>query len=369
MKLESTLRKEGIEVLKPFDTLTVNIIAKRISDKLCRAFPEHGFLECDLFSQFSRLNMYSAKMPDSLTGAKYFYKNHSIYFNADFSLEHCISFATHECLHYLQEQLDSRGNLIRLGLYDLNSDCGIAINEAAVQLMTVEACHESVSSAKYYGLDLKTASPTYYPLECVLVKQIAYFTGTYPLYHSTLYGDDIFKNTFIALSDSQTYEYVEKNLDHMLWLESELERAITALQVKDNTINRNKRINQNIDTIKKQISDLFLATQDKIFSHCFSNEFSRIKNLEDVKEFQKRLYNFKDLIGTNSSYEFYNEFYRRSMEKLEEKKTYIEEHGQFDMEKELTKDITVISNAKGAFTLWRRIVARLSFSKSREELL
>ena len=218
-------------------------------------------------------------------------------------------------------------------------------------------------------MNFQTESPTYYPLECVLVKQIAYFIGTYPLYHSALYGDDIFQNTFMAYSDSKTFYFVQNNLDHMLWLESELDFAISAFQEEDNSSSKSKKIYKNIEAIKKQICNLFLTTQNKILSHCFSNEFSRIKTLDDIKEFQIRLYNFKNIIGTNDSYEFYNEFYRRSMEKLEEKKAYLEAHGQFDLEKELTKDITVISNAKGAFSLWRRIVARLRFSKSREELL
>lgn len=57
------------------------------------------------------------------------------------------------------------------------------------------------------------------------------------------------------------------------------------------------------------------------------------------------------------------------MEALEKKKEYLETHGQFDFLDELTKDITVVSNAKSAFTLWRRIVARLKIGKARDELL
>ena len=55
----------------------------------------------------------------------------------------------------------------------------------------------SQDSVKYYDMEFKTDSPNYYPIECDLVKQMTYFTGTYPLYHSTLYSNDIFKNTFI----------------------------------------------------------------------------------------------------------------------------------------------------------------------------
>lgn len=287
MKSETTLRREGIEVIKPFDTLKVNIIAKRIADRLCAAFPEHGFVLDELFATLARLNMYSAKMPDSLAGAKYFYKTQSIYFNADFPLENCLSFATHECIHHLQEILDHKGNLIRLGLYDLKSDSGMAFNEATVQLMTAEANHESMVDVKYYGLDMKTVSPTYYPLECVLMRQIAYFTGTYPLYHSALYGDDLFQNTFCAYSDRKTFYWVQKKLDEMLWLESELDHAITFLQTAELSIAKSKQVYHDIENIKKKISNLFIEVQNKIIAVCFSTEFARIKNLERCKRISK----------------------------------------------------------------------------------
>ena len=90
---------------------------------------------------------------------------------------------------------------------------GIGLNEAAVQLMTCEGLKNYYEDVKYYNLNLKTISPTYYPLECAILSQVCYFTGTYPLYHSTLYGDDIFKNTFITLSDNTTFYKVKNNLD------------------------------------------------------------------------------------------------------------------------------------------------------------
>ena len=308
-------------------------------------------------------------MPDNLAGAKYFYKTRSIYFNADFPLESCITFATHECLHHLQEILDNNGNLVKLGLYDLKTDSGMALNEACVQLMTAESFNEPQVEVKYYDLNMKTASPVYYPLECVLAKQIAYFTGTYPLYHSTLFGDDIFKNTFVYMSDEKTFYFVINSLDKLLWLESELDHAITALQEEENSISKSKKIYKNVENIKKQITQLFLKTQNRIISYFFSNEFARIKTLENVKDFQRRLYEFKELIGSNSSYEFYNEFYRRSMDALEKKKAYIESHGELGLQEELSTAVTVVGSAKGAFSLWRRILARIRIGRARDELL
>ena len=58
MSIQSTLRKEGIEVIQKLDTLRVNSIASKISSTLCSTFPEHGFLSNDLFIEICNLNMY-----------------------------------------------------------------------------------------------------------------------------------------------------------------------------------------------------------------------------------------------------------------------------------------------------------------------
>ena len=62
----------------------------------------------------------------------------------------------------------------------------MAINKAAVQLMAEKANNNMPDKVKYYDLSLDTTSPNYYPLQCVLVNELAYFTGSYALFHSTL---------------------------------------------------------------------------------------------------------------------------------------------------------------------------------------
>lgn len=120
MSIQSTLRKEGIDVIQELDTLRVNSIANKIANTLCSTFPEHGFSSHDLFIEICNLNMYLAHFKDNSIGAKYFYKNKSIYFNANFDLENINMFSFHECIHYLQEVYHTNGKLSRLGLYELS---------------------------------------------------------------------------------------------------------------------------------------------------------------------------------------------------------------------------------------------------------
>lgn len=107
MSINSDLKKEGIEVVSKLDTLKVNSIAKTIAEKLALAFSEYDFKTDELFKKLSRLNMYTAKVPNGLSEANYFYKNTSIYYNEKIDLNDIYKYALHECIHYLQERKNS----------------------------------------------------------------------------------------------------------------------------------------------------------------------------------------------------------------------------------------------------------------------
>ena len=141
---------------------------------------------------------------------------------------------------------------------------------------------------------------------------MTYFTGTYPLYHSTLYSNDVFKNTFIAKSNTKAYIQIEKNFDLILEYESRLSEETYKLSVSSEelkNLDKIKRINAKIDALKKIIFETTLETQNLIIVNCFNNELNSIKTLEDVKNFQYNLYNFKHVLITTNNYNFFNDFY------------------------------------------------------------
>ena len=181
MSINSILKKEGIIVLKSLGTLEINKIASKIADILCSNFPEHNLNKSDLFISISRLNMYIAKMPKDQAKAKYFYNNNSIYFSEDMDLDDLNTLAIHECIHFLQELKDKRGKVTRLGLYKVSrKSTGMGINEAAVQLMASKATKAPLDNVLYYNMNISTESPDYYPIETAIMREITYFTGTYP---------------------------------------------------------------------------------------------------------------------------------------------------------------------------------------------
>lgn len=364
MNINSTLKKEGINIIGSLDALDINHIANTISTTMAEVFPEHHISQSDLFIDIARLNMYTAEMPNDMAIAKYFYKNNSIYFspNTDFSGLNTIVF--HECIHYMQELKNQNGKLLRMGLYDLETTTptGMALNEAAVQHMASVATGANIDTVKYYNMELSTESPDYYPLQTALLNEMIYFTGTYPLYHSTLYSNDVFKNTFIAKSNAKTYYEICKNFDLIMEYEARLSKEIYKLSIASEdfkNLNKIKRINSKIDDYKRIILEKTLETQNKIIVECFNTELSYVKTLEDAKDFQNKLYNFKHVLINSYKYNFFNEFYIDMMNKLEEKKEYISKYGNITSLDNVSTELANVESKTYGFQFFKTLFDKL----------
>lgn len=362
MNISSALKKEGIKVVGKLNTLEINKIASTISESIANSFPEHSINQSDLFISIARLNMYIAEMPADMAMAKYFYKNNSIYFSKDMNLDDLNTLAVHECLHFMQELKNKHGKLIRFGLYDLKSGNGMAINEAAVQHMASIATKTKTDSVKYYNMNITTESPDFYPLQTALLNEMIYFTGSYPLYHSTFYSNDVFKNTFIAKSSKRAYDDIEKNFDLIFEYETMLSNERHKLEIyADNLSNTEQinKINTKIDNLKNIILEKTIETQNIILLSCFDKEFSNIKSLDDIKEFRTRLYNFKDVLITTKDYNFYNEFYIEMTNKLEERREFIAKYGTILTTESLTTELASVQENTYGFKFFKTLFSKL----------
>lgn len=352
MKIDLLLKNEGIEVVRELSKSEVSTIAKDVAIKLCLAFPEHNLNRLDLFNALSGIKMYYANLPKDFSGAKYILDNNSIYFNSSLHFENIPSTAMHECIHFIQHYNITQN----FGL--VNSSKDTALNEAAVQLMASEANMHPEVEVKYFDICLKTISPDFYPLECSLLNQIASFTGTYPLYNSVLFSNDIFKNTFITKFNKKVYSNIVKRLNSILNLENEINCYMEEMvnETKKKSIeNLNKLINYK----KQKIMAVFFQTQNYIMRTCFNYDFNTIRTLEDIHNFKNKLYEYKNIIGYNEDYLYYNDFYRSMMNLLVVKKEQIKTSGEVNLLSNKSTSLILIDTRKNklAFikTFFRKI--------------
>ena len=326
MNINSVLKKENIINIEPLSRLEINKIAKTVTNKICDTFPEQNLSRSNLFISLARINMYKADMPYESSSAKFFYRNDSIYFKKNVDIENIDTLSIHECIHFIQTVKDNHGNLIKMGLYNPRSflDFGLGLNEAAVQTLASMCSNSEATDVKYYNMDFNTISQDYYPLECSLLNIVLFFTGTYPLIHSTLFSDDVFKNAFIAKSNVETFYAFQNNLNLILDTENELAMLTYTLQTaNENNIKKINKLNTKIEKIKNQIIDLTNATQNLVIKNCFLNELNYVYTLADAKALQEKLYDFKSFLIQNESNDFYNKFYCEVMSELDVKRSQI----------------------------------------------
>lgn len=360
MSIDSILKNEGIKIIGKLNTLEINRIANNISEKITESFPEHNIDKQDLYDSISKLDMYIAEMPNDMAMAKYFYKNNSIYFSKDMNLEDLNTLAIHESLHFIQEVKNKRGKLLRLGLYNMQGTAnnGMALNEAAVQHMASIATNSQLDHVKYYNMELSTESPDFYPIQTALLNEMIYFTGTYPLYHSTLYSDDIFKNTFIAKTSAKTYSEIEYNFDLICEYETKLSTEIYKFSLfteQFKSIKKVKNIKDKIDNLKKIIFEKTLETQNIIILNCFNTELNCIRTLEDIDDFQYKLYNFRHILINTENYNFYNDFYTDMISKLEDKKEFILKYGNILTLDSITNELSNVESQTYGFQFFKRL--------------
>ena len=326
MSIESDLKKDGIEVIKKLDTLRVNSIARTVSRSLCETFPDFNLNQNNLFIKLSRLDMYIAKMPEGMAEANYFYKNSSIYFNSRISDDDLEEFAIHECIHYIQEVKDKRNYLLRMGLCDYTEFkiYGLGLNEAAVQLMASKVLAIPTDFVKYYNISFETNSPTYYPLECCLVSQLAFLVGEDVLFDSTINSNNNFKEKMISLTSYGTFMEIQNSIDDILSAEEEIIKINNKIiQIDD----RNKKVDnmiKKINSLKKNITSTFIRTQNLIISSFFDKAFNNIADLEGVENYRRKLYNFKEYLGSTEGYTYFNDYYVSKMIALEAKYNLLE---------------------------------------------
>ena len=110
---------------------------------------------------------------------------------------------------------------------------------------------------------------------------------------------------------------------------------------------------------KSIILKLTLEIQNTIIYNCFNKEFDYIKDQDSLNAFQAHLYNFKDLLIDTEGYNYYNEFYRDMMNKLEEKRELVKKYGVLTFFEESNKDLVLFENPTYGIEFFKKLFSKL----------
>lgn len=325
MNIEKELLSDGIVVKEQLDTDTVLKITNNIAKKIVSTFPGFGLDAEEIFSKLFSLNMYRAQMPEGMAEASYCYKNSSIYFNSHIANEDLEEFAIHECLHFLQEVKDENNKIKKMGLsyFSKFKTVGTGLNEASVQFLSAKIINIPSDFEKYYDVNIFTPSPSYYPVECALLNELVYFVGEDVLFKSTYFSTDDFKWEIIKRTSKKTFYKLQDAFDNILRYEEKIITLNNKILVETNP----SKLESEVSKYRNLIKDAFISTQNLIIKEFFDYDFKQIHDLEQLENFRRRLTKFKAIIGSVNHYNFYDNYYIETMNKLEHKSNILENGG------------------------------------------
>ena len=369
----------GISNITEISAKDRHTISKKAVDLIYPVVSEFNISKEMLFNSLGKSNMYLADF-DDLSMGKYDYTTNSIYFSNDLDITNLDSSVIHEILHFFQAELTEDNFLIRMGLFKpsklFRPEKGLGLNEASVQYIASTIVKEVPDHVKYYELELTTPSSNYYPIETAIIRQMCFFTGTYPLFFSTLFSTDLFEKTFKTITSEENYNYIEEKLTYIVQLQEKLSDVYSTIHTHNQAESKKISVLNNITNLKNKLRETVLDVQKIIYTSAFANELDKIETVQDIVNMKTLISNFENyIINYEGDYSF-EQFKDKINIELNNKLALIEAYGNYSFALKARKDILNLpkiysqSFIKTFFSKIKLLIdLRFNFSRSNDEEL
>jgi hypothetical protein len=369
----------GISNITEISAKDRHTISKKAVDLIYPVVSEFNISKEMLFNSLGKSNMYLADF-DDLSMGKYDYTTNSIYFSNDLDISNLDSSVIHEILHFFQAELTEDNFLIRMGLFKpsklFRPEKGLGLNEASVQYIASTIVKEIPDHVKYYELELTTPSSNYYPIETAIIRQMCFFTGTYPLFFSTLFSTDLFEKTFKTITSEENYNYIEEKLTYIVQLQEKLSDVYSTIHTHNQAESKKISVLNNITNLKNKLRETVLDVQKIIYTSAFANELDKIETVQDIVNMKTLISNFENyIINYEGDYSF-EQFKDKINIELNNKLALIEAYGNYSFALKARKDILNLpkiysqSFIKTFFSKIKLLIdLRFNFSRSNDEEL
>lgn len=379
MSVKPNHKLNGIRNAVEISAKDRHTISKKAIDLIYPVVSEFNISKEMLFNSLGKSNMYLADFEDMSMG-KYDYTTNSIYFSNELDITSLDSSVIHEILHFFQAELTENNFLVRMGLFEpsklFRSEKGLGLNEASVQYLSSIIAKEVPDHVRYYELELVTPSSNYYPLETAIVRQMCFFTGTYPLFFSTLFSTDLFEKTFKTITSVDNYNYIEKKLTEIVHLQEKLSNIYSHIHTHNQAESKKISVLNNITNLKNKLRETVLDVQKIIYTSAFANELDKVETVQDIVNIQTLISNFENyIISYENDYSF-EQFKDKISVELNNKLALIEAYGNYSFALKAKKDILNLpkiysqSFFKTFFTKIKLLIdLRFNLSRSNDEEL
>lgn len=283
-------------------------IANKAAILLLDSFPEFNLDYLNIVDLLMHTDMYLSKVPENLSPVNYSYTDETFYISDEIEINIENEFFLHEIIHRIQEYRTKKNKLLSLGICNVLETKieGLAINEAAIQYLVCKILKKEQKIVRIYDMNIPTISNSYYPILTNLIEQMVFLLGDSFLIDSALNSKEDFKYNTINNLGEANYFTIQNNFDKIL-------------EAKDNIL-KNKDYIENVSTIQ----NLYVETQKIIFTSYFERIFKRIETIKELNEYNKKLFNYRYLIGSNDAEYYYVKYYRNKKEEIKQKEYELE---------------------------------------------
>ena len=302
MYINKHFKELNIEPLYKIDIREKCDFANKVAILLLDTFPEYDLDYLKIVDLLQHTDMYMAKVPKNLSPVNYSYKDEAMYISDEIKLDLNNEFIWHEVIHRIQEGRNKKNQLMQLGLCSIleTKVQGLAMNEAAIQYIVHKMLKSEDQMVDIYEMKIPTISKNYYPIITNLIEQICFVLGDKWLIDSCLKSKIDFKYHTIDDLGEGNYFTIQANFDKIL-------------EAKDNVL-KCENVNENIEIIKTT----YIETEQLILTSYFDRIFKRIETMQELKKYEKKLFHYRFLIGSNEAQNIYIEYYNKQKEKIKQ---------------------------------------------------
>ena len=300
MKENSELKRYNIEPIRRLTTEEIEYIASQTTKKMEMMLPE--FKGDYVYEQIKKANIYLAKIPNKYTSVNYIVSNNTIYIRGEENIKNINEFMLHEIFHYIQCNGENNpgGMPIQMGLCKFNSYKvkGLAMNEAAIQLIISVILENKQENNNYFDIHIKSIYNKYFPILCALLQQIVYILGYKELLNSMLENSDEFKEKFEEFAGKKAYAFLIEAFDKMMKARDKIAENNRIISNESTNEKKKKILQKQIEIYVKEIQNHFLAIQKLCFTEYFNPLFKSAKNKDDILNIKKEIERYHQHTGS-----------------------------------------------------------------------
>ncbi len=321
MKKSSELKRYNIKPIRELTKEEIQFIATEITKKMEKMLLDAEFDGNHIYDSILNAKMMLADIPEKFTDVNYLFSTNTIYIRGEENISKIDPVLLHEIFHYIQCNQDNNfeGELEQMGLCKFHAYkiSGLAINEAAIQLIISIVFGNEQKKTNYWGLTIESIENNYYPLLCALLQQITYILGYKELLESMLKNTDSFKDAFENLAGKRAYDFLRDSFDTMMQSRdkiSEIKRTI------DTVPDRKKKIlERQISIYIKEIQNRFIGVQRLCYTEYFKPLFKKCKNKEDLEDLEEKIEEYHKHTGKLAEKDDFMIYSKKELKKLKSK--------------------------------------------------